>query len=76
MPKITPTHYKKLIKFFEAKGFCLVRQRGDHLIFVKAGIIRPIVIPTYKEIPVFIIKNNLAIAQIDREEYLKFFNVE
>jgi hypothetical protein len=32
---------------------------GDHLIFTKPGAIRPVVIPRYAAVPVFIIKNNL-----------------
>jgi len=56
--KITPIHYKKLCFIFEKIGWKLVRQKGDHLIYEKQGFIRPVVIPTYKTIPVFIIKNN------------------
>jgi hypothetical protein len=36
---------------------------------VKAGIARPVVIPTYREVPVFIIRNNLKTAGISRDEY-------
>ena len=71
MSKITPIHYKKLVKAFELEGFKLKRVKGDHLIYAKAGISRPIVIPKYKEIPVFVIKNNLRAAGINREKYLK-----
>lgn len=74
MPKISPIHYKKLIKFFEKNGFNLVRQKGDHLIFTKKGNTKPIVIPAYKEIPVFIIIKNLKSAKLTRKEYLKFFS--
>ncbi|MBU4481271.1 type II toxin-antitoxin system HicA family toxin [Patescibacteria group bacterium] len=71
MTKITPIHYKKLVKIFESEGFELIRVKGDHLIYIKAGISRPIVIPKYKEIPVFVIKNNLRAAGINREKYLE-----
>ncbi|MBU4299387.1 type II toxin-antitoxin system HicA family toxin [Patescibacteria group bacterium] len=71
MTKITPIHYKKLVKIFESEGFELIRVKGDHLIYIKAGISRPIVIPKYKEIPVFVIKNNLRVAGINREKYLE-----
>ncbi|HOQ42320.1 MAG TPA: hypothetical protein PLG94_04035 [Smithellaceae bacterium] len=37
--------------------------------YTKAGIARPIVIPDWPEVPVFIIKNNLRSANISREEY-------
>ncbi|MEK9135417.1 MAG: type II toxin-antitoxin system HicA family toxin [Patescibacteria group bacterium] len=71
MSKITPIHYNKLVKVFELEGFKFKRLRGDHLIYTKAGISRPIVIPKYKEIPVFVIKNNLRAAGINREKYLE-----
>ena len=56
---------------FEQKGFTLDRQEGDHLIYIKVGVQRPIVIPMYKQIPVFIIKNNLRSAHITREDYVQ-----
>lgn len=72
MQKITPIHYRKLAKIFELAGFQKTREKGDHMVYVKRGIIRPIIIPKYNEIPVFIIKNNLRSAQMGREDYLKF----
>lgn len=71
MPRITPIHYRKLAKVFEKKGFQYLRTKGDHLVYSKKGIIRPIIIPMYKEIPEFIIIRNLKTAGITREEYLK-----
>ncbi len=67
--KITPVHYKTLCKIFEKTGWKHVRTKGDHFIYKKDEFIRPIVIPAYKSVPVFIIKNNLRTAQISREEY-------
>src|SRR5271155_2123053 len=40
-------------------------------VFTKLGAIRPIVIPRYSEVPVFIIKNNLRVANISRDEYFR-----
>lgn len=72
MPKITPIHYKKLVKFFEKNNFVFNRQKGDHLVYIRADIERPIIIPAYPEVPVFIIMNNLKTSGISREEYLEF----
>jgi len=47
--------------------------KGDHMIFMKKGFIRPVVIPRYKTMPTFIIKNNLRTAKISNEEYFKKF---
>ncbi|KKR45164.1 MAG: hypothetical protein UT90_C0018G0002 [Parcubacteria group bacterium GW2011_GWA1_40_21] len=71
MPKINPIHWRKLVKVFERNGWVLDRIEGDHLVYVKSGYIRPVVIPKVKEVQVFIIANNLKTAKILREEYFK-----
>jgi predicted RNA binding protein YcfA (HicA-like mRNA interferase family) len=45
MPKLSPVHYKRLVKVLEADGFRLAREEGDHMIFIKPGVLRPVVIP-------------------------------
>jgi hypothetical protein len=55
------------MRVFEKAGFDCVRIEGDHYVYTKMGIARPIVIPDWREIPVFIIKNNLRSANITRE---------
>jgi len=59
------------VKVFEAAGFTFVRQKGDHLVYVKPGVKRPVIIPKYKQVPVFIILNNLRSAGLAREDYFK-----
>jgi predicted RNA binding protein YcfA (HicA-like mRNA interferase family) len=71
MPRLRPVSYKQLVKIFEADGFVCVRTEGDHMVFTKPGIIRPIVIPKYAAVPTFIIKNNLRSAGMSRERYLE-----
>lgn len=70
MPRIVPLHYRKLARAFERAGFILDRQEGDHLIYVRPGIKRPIVIPMYHDVPIFIILNNLRSAGMTRQEFL------
>jgi predicted RNA binding protein YcfA (HicA-like mRNA interferase family) len=69
--QIRPVHYRYLVKVFELNGWEHTGTRGDHLIYKKPGAIRAVVIPKYKTVPVFIIKNNLRTAGISRDEYLK-----
>jgi predicted RNA binding protein YcfA (HicA-like mRNA interferase family) len=69
MPPLRAVDYRTLAKVFEQDGFAFNRQRGDHLIYTKAGVKRPLVIPMYKEVPVFIIKNLLRSAEMSRERY-------
>jgi predicted RNA binding protein YcfA (HicA-like mRNA interferase family) len=71
MAAIRPVHFQDLIRVFERDGFCFDRQVGDHRIYIKAGLRRPIVIPMYREVPVFIIKNLLRTAGMSRERYFE-----
>ena len=71
MQRLIPVHWKILEKIFLAAGFRFARQEGSHRSYVKPGVSRPLVIPTYDEVPVAIIRNNLKTAGISREEYLK-----
>lgn len=69
MPRITPIPASKLRKVLEKAGFRCVRTEGDHFVFIKGGVARPVVVPDWDEVPVFIIKNNFWTAGISREEY-------
>jgi predicted RNA binding protein YcfA (HicA-like mRNA interferase family) len=68
---IKPTSYQVQVKVFEMAGCEYVRTKGDHLIYHYPGAIRPVVIPKYKEIPVFIIRNNMRIIGMPPERYFK-----
>ena len=69
MPRITPIPARRLCKLFEEAGFRRVRSEGGHLVYTKPGVPRPVVIPHRREVPVFVIKNNLRTANISREQY-------
>lgn len=72
MTKLTPQSPQRLIKVFERFGFTVSKRRpGDHMTMRKPGCRRPLVIPDYREVPVFIILNNLHTAGVSRDEYLK-----
>jgi predicted RNA binding protein YcfA (HicA-like mRNA interferase family) len=71
MPPLRPLSYKILIKVFEHEGFVFSRSHGDHFIYTKPGVPRPLVIPAYDAIPVFIIKNLLRSAGLSRERYFE-----
>jgi predicted RNA binding protein YcfA (HicA-like mRNA interferase family) len=71
MARMTPVHWRTLERVFLVAGFQFVRQQGSHRSYVKPGVARPIVIPTYDEIPVSIIRSNLNTAGISRDEYFR-----
>jgi len=74
MSKIRPVHYKKFEKFLTLIGCEYRRTKGDHLIYRCKDIKRPIIFPKVKEIPVFVIKNNLRILGISHDKYLEIID--
>ena len=75
MPKITPIHWKKFEKFLTYIGCELIREKGDHRMYGKPGLLRPLVVPRVTQLPVFIIRNNLRVLGVNHEEYLKIMNI-
>jgi predicted RNA binding protein YcfA (HicA-like mRNA interferase family) len=73
--RITPVHWTLLERVFLQAGFRFARQQGSHRSYVKPGVSRPIVIPTYDEVPVSIIRTNLKTAGISREEYFRLLDL-
>jgi len=71
MPKMTVVDWQTLEKVFLAAGFQFMCQQGSHRSYTKPGVLRPVVIPTYSEVPVSIIRTNLKTAEISREAYFK-----
>lgn len=73
--KITPVHYTVLVKVFERDGFAVKRQKGDHIVMVKSGIKRPLVIKTSpRRVPVAHIRTNMTTAGMSRERYFAFLD--
>ena len=72
--KIKPTHYGIQVRIFEMAGCVYSRAKGDHLIYHSPGAIRPVVIPKYKEVPAFVIMNNMRVIGMSREKYLELLS--
>ncbi|OGX28340.1 MAG: hypothetical protein A2705_00965 [Omnitrophica WOR_2 bacterium RIFCSPHIGHO2_01_FULL_52_10] len=71
MPSLRPIHYKKFEKFLQEIGCRFIRQEGDHRIWDRDDLIRPVVVRAKKDIPVFEIKSNLRTLRISTSEYLE-----
>ena len=71
MPRLVQIHWRKLVKILEIEGAVIVGQTGDHIEVKKEDAKRRLVVPKYKNIPVFIIKNNLETAGISRKRYFE-----
>ena len=71
MPKITAIHWQKFEKFLFEVGCVFKREKGDHRIYWRKGLSRPMVLPRDTQLPVFVIQNNLRLLSISREQYLE-----
>jgi predicted RNA binding protein YcfA (HicA-like mRNA interferase family) len=70
-PRITPLSWKILEKIFILDGFVYKKTRGDHRLYEKPGVIRPIVIPMYDEVDDDIIHTNMRTAGMSRDRYFE-----
>jgi predicted RNA binding protein YcfA (HicA-like mRNA interferase family) len=74
VPRLAPLPWKTLEKVFIAAGFIFARQVGSHRTYTKPGVPRPLVLPTYDEVPVSIIRSNLKTAGLSREEFFEILS--
>ncbi|MBZ1348309.1 MAG: type II toxin-antitoxin system HicA family toxin [Candidatus Nealsonbacteria bacterium] len=71
MAHLISISWRKFEKFLLFIGCHLKREKGDHRIYWREDLKRPVVIPRERELPVFIIRNNLRILRIEPDEYLE-----
>ena len=71
MPGLVPTDWKRFEKFLLFVGCSLKREKGDHRIWYRGGLKRPVVISKVSSIPVFVIRNNLRILNVSVSDYLE-----
>jgi predicted RNA binding protein YcfA (HicA-like mRNA interferase family) len=71
MARLIPIHWKKFERFLLFVGCYFEREKGDHRIYWREGLKRPVVIPRDINLPIFIIRNNLRILGIKPEEYIE-----
>jgi predicted RNA binding protein YcfA (HicA-like mRNA interferase family) len=71
MAKLGKVSWQKFEKFLLKVGCEFIKQEGDHRKYRRPGLLRPVIIPRDKELPAFIIQNNLRTLGISKEEYQK-----
>ena len=74
MGRIRSIHWKEFERFLLHVGCVFKREKGDHRIYSKDGLKRPVIIPRDTSLPPFIILNNLRTLGVSREDYLSFFD--
>lgn len=73
MPRLSPIHWKKFEKFLLYVGCFFEREKGDHRIYGREDLNRPVVVPRDTQLPVFVIRNNLRVLGISTKDYLDIF---
>ena len=68
MPKKQNVTNRQFQKFLIYVGCSHKRSKGDHFVYVRSDLLRPIVIPLDNPLPQFIIRNNLKLLEISWEE--------
>ncbi|MDO8452579.1 MAG: type II toxin-antitoxin system HicA family toxin [bacterium] len=71
MPALTTVKKSKFEKFLRFVGCEYKRTKGDHLIYGREGLKRPVVVTADREVPVFIIRSNLKTLNMSPEEFLE-----
>ena len=69
-PDLLQYHGRNLRNFF-CFGVQIQASKGSHRVYTRSGLKRPLVVPAYGEIPIFIIRNNLRLLNMSVEEYLE-----
>lgn len=59
-------------KFLLEHGCTFKRMKGDHRVYTRDELKRPLIVPQYDPLPPFIILNNLRILGASKEALLKF----
>ncbi|OGG69411.1 hypothetical protein A3F27_03155 [Candidatus Kaiserbacteria bacterium RIFCSPHIGHO2_12_FULL_53_13] len=70
MSRLGAIHWRKFEKFLISQGCQFIREEGDHRVYWKDGLRRPIIVPR-DTLPPFIVLNNLRTLGVSRDEYLK-----
>ncbi len=74
MHKIYTIKNKEFRKFLEYHGCYLKRKKGNHIIYSKKGLRRPIVFRNTGDIPLLHIQKNLKTLNLTVDDLLDFLN--
>ena len=71
MPRLNPIKWQEFEKFLLFIGCEFKREKGDHRVYWRYDLKRPIIIPRYNPLPIMIIKSNLRTLHLSNEEYFE-----
>jgi predicted RNA binding protein YcfA (HicA-like mRNA interferase family) len=74
MGDLADVDWRKFEKFLLSEGCTFKRMKGDHRVYVKPGLKRPLIVPQYDPLPPFIILNNLRVLGVTKQILLDFLS--
>lgn len=69
MATLVPVKFTKFEKFLREVGCRKKRTKGDHVIYDRSDLRRPVVVPKGREVTPFIIRSNLRTLGLSVKEY-------
>jgi predicted RNA binding protein YcfA (HicA-like mRNA interferase family) len=72
MPRLPVTSGAQAVKAFERAGWHVDRQRGSHVVMLKAGHIASLSIPQHKELAPGTLRSLIRTAGLSVEEFIDF----
>lgn len=69
MARLKRISWKEFEKFLLYIGCSFDRQTSSHRVYHKPGLPRPIIVPQYKSLPLFVIKNNLRTLGMTQKQF-------
>jgi predicted RNA binding protein YcfA (HicA-like mRNA interferase family) len=70
MDKVGKVSWQRFQKFLLTIGCEFKGEVGDHRKYKKPGLLRPVIIPRERDLPTFIILNNLRTLGVSKEEFV------
>lgn len=75
MARLRPIKPAAFEKFLTYSGCEFVRQKGSRLVFRRADLIRPIIVPIHSgDLPVFVVRNTLRQLNMSLDTYLEILS--
>jgi predicted RNA binding protein YcfA (HicA-like mRNA interferase family) len=71
MKEVGKVSWRRFESFLLAEGCLFKGKEGSHCKYKKPGLSRPIIVPARKELPDFIILNNLRTLGLTREYFIE-----
>ena len=70
MPHLVPIPRRRFEAFLRFVGCTMTRQSGDHIVYWRDGLARPVILSKGTEVPLFVVRNNLRVLGISHDEYI------